>query len=69
MLSNKPTAAKTCSGTVIRVWVICASLLCCVASKLTHVAQPKLTHVAISVISVNGWHELFELHSYRCNID
>jgi hypothetical protein len=22
-----------------------------------------------SVISVNGWHELFELHSYRCNID
>jgi hypothetical protein len=25
--------------------------------------------LAISVISVNGWHELFELHSYRCNID
>jgi hypothetical protein len=24
---------------------------------------------ASSVISVNGWHELFELHSYRCNID
>jgi hypothetical protein len=42
MLSNKLTAAKTYSGTVIRVWVICASLLCCVASKLTHVAQPIL---------------------------
>jgi hypothetical protein len=25
--------------------------------------------LASSVISVNGWHELFELHSYRCNID
>jgi hypothetical protein len=25
--------------------------------------------LAISVISVNGWHELFEPHSYRCNID
>jgi hypothetical protein len=25
--------------------------------------------LANSVISVNGWHELFELHSYRCNID
>ena len=25
--------------------------------------------MAISVISVNGWHELFKLHSYRCNID
>ena len=21
------------------------------------------------VISVNGWHELFKPHSYRCNID
>jgi hypothetical protein len=25
--------------------------------------------LATPVISVNGWHELFELHSYRCNID
>ena len=24
---------------------------------------------SFSVISVNGWHELFEPHSYRCNID
>jgi hypothetical protein len=25
--------------------------------------------LVISVILVNGWHELFELHSCRCNID
>jgi hypothetical protein len=24
---------------------------------------------SFSVISVNGWHEFFETHSYRCNID
>jgi hypothetical protein len=27
------------------------------------------SRLASSVISVNGWHELFELHSYGCNID
>jgi hypothetical protein len=24
---------------------------------------------SISVISVDGWHELFQPHSYRCDID
>jgi hypothetical protein len=30
--------------------------------------SPLLVGCSISVISVNGWHELFEPHSYRCNM-
>ena len=31
--------------------------------------NPLTVGYSISVISVNGWHELFEPHSYRCNTD